>query len=94
MGKLLFVLIFTGLAYQVSAQYLLLQKTNRPYQVIFEEGEHLRFKLKGEKFWRRALIQGFDDDQVVFHYYTIHKDEFALIDQVVEHRKNTKEGKS
>lgn len=80
MGRMLLILVFLMFFFKSSAQYLLLQKKNRPYQVIFEEGEYLRFKIKGEKFWRRALIQGFEDDEVVFHYFSLHKDDFALID--------------
>ncbi|MEL7001890.1 MAG: hypothetical protein AAFN93_04050 [Bacteroidota bacterium] len=61
-------------------RYLLLRKTGRRYKIVFNEGEEMRFKLKGERFFNKGLIQGFGDDHIRFHYFTIKLDEIAEID--------------
>ncbi len=40
----------------------------------------MRFKLKGERFFTKALIQGFGEDDIRFHYYRIKLEEIAEID--------------
>ena len=66
---------------KVSAQkYLLLRKVGRPYKIIYYAGQPIRFKLKGERFFTKALIQGFEKDEIRFHYFRIKLDEIAEID--------------
>ena len=66
----------------VAAQqrYLLLRKVGRPYQIIFEEGEEMRFRVKGEKHFIKDFIQGFSENRIRFHYYDIDLSEIEVID--------------
>ncbi|MEM1407616.1 MAG: hypothetical protein AAGG59_12630 [Bacteroidota bacterium] len=73
----LIIISLTGYAQE---KYLILKKKNRPYSIIFQEGDEMRFKLKGERFFTKALIQGFGKDDIRFHYYRIKLDEIAEID--------------
>ncbi|MEJ2003430.1 MAG: hypothetical protein P8X57_00350 [Cyclobacteriaceae bacterium] len=61
-------------------RYLLLRKVGKPYQIIFEEGEQMRFRVKGEKHFVEDYIQGLSGDYIRFHYYNIHLDEIEAID--------------
>jgi len=75
------IIIFLLIALQCQGQgYLLLKKRNRPYKVLFQVGEKLRFKLKGERFFTESMITGFGDNYVQFHYFKIALDEFSVID--------------
>lgn len=65
---------------QTQKRYLLLRKVGRPYKIIFNEGQSIRFKLKGEKNYNKGLIQGFGKDYIRFHYFTVKLDEIAEID--------------
>ena len=59
---------------------LLIGKPGRPSTYEFHEGEMLRFKLKGEKYWNKGYIQGLYSDRIRFHYNTILLDEIEFID--------------
>ena len=76
------LLFFLAYSQHTSAQrYLVLRKGNKPHkQIIFNEGEAIRFRLKGERFFTSSLIQGFGKDEIRFHYYRIKLNEIAEID--------------
>lgn len=79
--KLTVLIVSICLSYNLSAQkYLLLRKVGRPYKIVFEEGQYMRFKLKGDRFFTKALIQGFGQDDIRFHYYRIKLQEIDEID--------------
>lgn len=70
-----------GVNTTIKAQkYLLLRKVGKPYSIIYNEGESMRFRLKGERFFTKGLIQGFGKDDIRFHYYRIKLDEIAEVD--------------
>lgn len=72
---------FFGVCAQQPQRYLTLSKVNKPRkQIIFYEGESMRFRLKGERFFNSGWIQGFGEDEIRFHYYRIKLDEIAEID--------------
>ncbi|MCA6078030.1 hypothetical protein [Fulvivirga sedimenti] len=61
-------------------RYLLLRKVGRPYQIVFYEGEEMRFRVKGEKKFIKDYIQGLKGDVIRFHYYSIKLSEIEAID--------------
>lgn len=77
---LILFLILLSISGKAQQRYLILKKKNRPYSVIFQEGDELRFKLKGEKYFTKGLIEGFGVDEIRFHYYRIKLNEIAEID--------------
>jgi len=74
--------IFLLLVLSAFAQerYLLLRKVGKPYQIIFYEGESMRFRVKGEKYFVEDFIQGLSGNSIRFHYYNIQLDEIDAID--------------
>ncbi len=60
--------------------YLLLRKVGRPYQIVFYEGEEMRFRVKGEKKYIKDYILGLQGDRIRFHYYSIKLSEIEAID--------------
>ncbi|ELR69103.1 hypothetical protein C900_05492 [Fulvivirga imtechensis AK7] len=81
-SKYQFVLLFLVLmASQVVAQRkLIIAKPASPAKYTFYEGEEIRFKLKGERYWNKAFIQGLGDDYIRLHYTTIALSEIEMID--------------
>lgn len=59
---------------------LIIAKRASPAKYVFYEGDEIRFKLKGEKFWNKALIQGLGEDFIRLHYTTIKLSEIEAID--------------
>jgi hypothetical protein len=60
--------------------YLLLQKAGSQKQVIFEEGEEIRYKVKGEDHFRKDFIVGLNGDRIVFHYQEVMLSDIEVID--------------
>ncbi|TRX57697.1 hypothetical protein FNH22_14895 [Fulvivirga sp. M361] len=80
--RLIPLLLFFAFYHPTQAQrYLVLSKVNKPRkQIIFNEGETIRFRLKGERFFTSASILGLGNDEIRFHYYRIKLDEIEEID--------------
>ena len=76
----IFVLLLSIFTASAQDRYLLLRKVGRPYQIVFYEGEQMRFRVKGEKHFVQDYIQGLSEDRIRFHYYNIHLDEIEAID--------------
>lgn len=77
---LLFLVVFLLPSALLAQNKLLIGKPGKPTTYEFHEGEMLRFKLKGEKYWNKAYIQGLYADRIRFHYNTIMLDEIEFID--------------
>ena len=76
------ILFFQIICLEAAAQepYLLLRKVGKPYQIVFYEGEEMRFRVKGEKNFINDHILGLAGDRIRFHYYNIKLDEIDAID--------------
>jgi len=79
-GLVLSLLIAVCGQIDYAQDYLLLTKKNRPYRVKYYAGDEMRFKLKGEKHYYKALIKGFESRKIIFHYYSIDLSEIEVID--------------
>ncbi|UII33012.1 hypothetical protein LVD17_04110 [Fulvivirga ulvae] len=77
---LLFLIAFVLPSVILAQDKLLISRPGRPVTYEFHEGEMLRFRLKGEKYWNKAYIQGLYPDRIRFHYNTILLDEIEYID--------------
>ena len=75
----LLFLIFT-VSPAIAQRKLIIAKPASPAKYIFYEGEEIRFKLKGEKYWNKAFIQGLGEDYIRLHYTTIALSEIEAID--------------
>ena len=84
MSKLLVVLsiIILSLAIpaQVQSQSVLMISKRGKTLAQYSAGEELRFKLKDEKYYHEAMITGFSQDKVHFHYFEVAFDEIETID--------------
>lgn len=78
--SVLTIILFFQSNKAISQKYLLLRKVGRPYIITYNEGDYIRFKLKGERFFTKALIQGFEKGHIQFHYFRIKLDEIAEVD--------------
>lgn len=82
--KLTFVIIALLLCWPFSTsqaqEKLMIGRPGKPAKYIFEEGDMLRFRLKGEKYWNKALIQGLYGDKIRLHYATISIHEIEAVD--------------
>ena len=77
---LFFVILFILPAVIQAQDKLLIGKPGKPATYEFHEGEMIRFKLKGERYWNKGYIQGLYSDRIRFHYNTILLDEIEFID--------------
>lgn len=74
---LLFLLILVP---SIAQKKLIIARPASPAKYVFYEGERIRFKLKGEKFWSEALIQGLGENYIRLHYVNINLSEIEAID--------------
>ncbi len=68
------------LAQQGSGPYLLLKKSGTSKQVVFREGDQIRYRMRGEDHFRKGLILGLRRDTVRFHYFEVPLSDFEVID--------------
>ncbi|MBL6447209.1 hypothetical protein JMN32_12880 [Fulvivirga sp. 29W222] len=78
--SLFFIIAFALTSVGFAQNKLLIGKPGNPASYVFVEGEMLRFRLKGEKYWNKAYIQGLYEDRIRFHYNVILIDEIEYID--------------
>lgn len=84
--KLIFSLLLTCLIYQTAAQQYLVVKKRNNARLVFQSGDQLKFKVKGEKHWRRQLIIGFLENGIRFHYFDINLNDIEQIAIPIEDR--------
>ena len=78
---LIFICIGGSLfAQQFEGPYLLLKKSGSTKQVIFNEGDEIRYRIRGEDYFRKSLILGLREDSVRFHYFNVAIRDFEVID--------------
>lgn len=70
----------SSLAQSQPSPYLLLKKAGTQKEVVFYEGDEIRFRIRGEDHYRRALIQGLRIDTVRFHYFEVAIRDIEVID--------------
>ena len=64
----------------VNEPYLILMKAGTSKQVVFLEGDEIRYKLSGEDHFRKNLIVGLRRDTIRFHYHDVALSELEVID--------------
>ena len=69
----LFVLFSVGLIQQIVAQreYIVVEKTLSSKQVKYSSGDNIKYKIKGEDFFRTDHIVALNDSAIEFHYNQI-----------------------
>ncbi|UII23055.1 hypothetical protein [Fulvivirga ligni] len=77
---MLFVLCLLFSHFTFAQRRLIVAKKFRPPKYSFYEGQTIRFKIKGEKYWNKGLIQGLGDDFIRMHYAKIMLSEIEAID--------------
>ena len=76
----LFFFIFLGMRSYAQEPFLALGKTGKGTQVVFYEGDQMRFRLKGEKYFIEDYIFGLRGNTIRFHYYEIQTTDIEAID--------------
>ncbi len=83
MNRRFFLLLFPWLILATShglfAQYYLVLKKRSRVKHVFEAGESLKFRLKGERFYYEHMMVGFHPDKVRFHYFDLNINEIASL---------------
>ena len=77
---LLVFLIFTQTGILAQEPYLSLSKINKVSEVTFYEGETIRFRLKGEKYFIEEHILGLSGDEIRFHYFVVNVRDIDVVD--------------
>ncbi len=77
---LVILLICLSTIVTAQSRYLLLSKLGKNRKIVFQAGEEVRFKLKEDEDWHKALILGFGEAHIRFRYYEIRLSEIAAID--------------
>lgn len=62
-----------------SAQSRLVIKKRGKIVATYKQGDHLKFKLKGENFYYNQLILGFDGEHIKFRFYDLHISEIEIV---------------
>jgi hypothetical protein len=63
-----------------AARYLLLTRLGKKGSIEFRDGDHLRYKLKGDDQFHRSLILGFSDSTIIFNSYQVPLRDIEVID--------------
>lgn len=82
---ILSLLLFCFFCQAEAQQYLVVKKRNKS-KLVYETGDQLKFKVKGEKHWRKQLIVGFTEKGIRFHYFGIGLSDIEQIAIPVEDR--------
>jgi len=77
---LLTLVSLTAAGQQTNEPYLLLRKAGTRKQVVFKEGDEIRYRLRGENYFRKSTILGLHPDTVRFHYFEVPVSDFEVID--------------
>lgn len=73
----IFILLF---ALQLGhAQSRLVVKKRGKIIATYQQGDHLKFRLKGENFYYNQLILGFEGEKIRFRFYDLHISEIEVI---------------
>ena len=75
----LIVSLFSTFA-EAQEPFLALGRTGKGHQVIFYEGDELRFRLKGEKHFIEDHILGLKGNTLRFHYFEIQTTDIEAVD--------------
>lgn len=62
-----------------NAQSRLVIKKRGKIIATYQQGDHLKFKLKGEDFYYNQLVLGFEGELIKFRFYDIHVSEIETI---------------
>ncbi|MTI40542.1 hypothetical protein [Fulvivirga lutimaris] len=77
--RLAFLIIALGLSVAGVAQSRLVVKKRGRIIATYQQGDHLKFKLKGENFYYNQLILGFDGEHIKFRFYDLHISEIETV---------------
>ena len=80
MIRLTIFLLFISCGLVVGQQKLIISKSFQSKKYEFSEGEQIRFKLSGERYWSKAYILGLAGSKIRFHYNTIDIHEISEVD--------------
>ena len=81
MTKLTFIVLLSLVAHCVQGQkFLRLANAGRNGNIDYYEGDKIRFRIKGEKFFREQMILGFTNYAIKFRFFEVPLSEIEAID--------------
>jgi len=69
--RIIITAVFLICSFNAIAQQYLIVKKRQHTKLVFESGDYIKFRVKGEKHWRKQLIVGFLENGIRFHYFDV-----------------------